>query len=250
MQTSYQSRQRPDQRTDERCRSGAHRTTAPFCPMGKPWGRLPRKFAIQPRVTRTELEPHTFRKDGKPWPHRLHPGYRMLIRDVGISIAADVRPKSVQLVPAERSMILTKILSYFQRYIVFGLMVLMMVVILFSAVELGIMIVTELMRAPSMQFGVRGALELFGFFFMILIGLELMHTIELYLKEEQLHVEIVFLVAMIAVSRKVIILDYKATPAFALIGIAAIILALAGGYYLVRRTAKPGKSARLPEGKK
>lgn len=146
-------------------------------------------------------------------------------------------------------MIMTKILSYFQRYVVIGLMVLMMVVIVISAVELGIMIVEELMRAPSMQLSVKGALELFGFFFIILIGLELMHTIELYLKKEHLHVEIVFLVAMIAVSRKVIILDYKTTPAVALLGIAAIILALAAGYYLVRRTAEPGTPTESQKGK-
>lgn len=137
---------------------------------------------------------------------------------------------------------ITKILSFFQRYIVIALMLLMMVVILVSAVELGIMIVLELIQTPSMQLSVKGALELFGFFFIILIGLELMHTIELYLKEEHLHVEIVFLVAMIAVSRKVIILDYKTTSPLMLLGIGSVILALAAGYYLVRRTSmhRPG----------
>lgn len=143
---------------------------------------------------------------------------------------------------------MTRILTYFQRYIVIALMILMMVVVAVSTIELGILIVMELIRTPTLQLGVQGALELFGFFFMILIGLELMHTIELYLAEDHLHVEIVFLVAMIAVSRKVIILDYKTLSPLVLLGIAATILALATGYYLVRRSTQPAPPTTSQKG--
>ena len=84
-------------------------------------------------------------------------------------------------------------------------------------------------------------LEVFGFFFMILIGLELIDTIKSYLTEERMHVEIVFLVAMIAIARKVIILDLKTLSAATLLGMAAIILSLASGYFLVKQVHKKKK---------
>jgi uncharacterized membrane protein (DUF373 family) len=52
---------------------------------------------------------------------------------------------------------------------------------------------------------------------------------------KRVHVEAVLLVALIAVARKIILLDLKDLPAVALLGIAAVILAVAGGYVLVRR---------------
>jgi uncharacterized membrane protein (DUF373 family) len=70
---------------------------------------------------------------------------------------------------------------------------------------------------------------------MILIGLELIETIKVYLVEEMVHVEIIFLVAIIAITRKVIILDVKSLPPLTLIGVAAIILALSGGYYWLKK---------------
>ena len=84
---------------------------------------------------------------------------------------------------------------------------------------------------------------------MILIALELLESIRAYLTDESLHVEVVFLVAMIAIARKVIILEVRDLDPMRLIGIAAIILALSGGYYFVKRALSlPRRAAqRLPE---
>jgi uncharacterized membrane protein (DUF373 family) len=49
---------------------------------------------------------------------------------------------------------------------------------------------------------------------------------------------VVFLVAMIAIARKVIILDIKEVSGITLVGIGAIIITLSGGYYLVRSKRK------------
>ena len=129
---------------------------------------------------------------------------------------------------------MTKVLNYFERYIVLVLMVMMMIVVLVLTVELGIIIGRELIRQPKLLLNFKEILEVFGFFFMILIGLELIDTIKSYLTEERMHVEIVFLVAMIAIARKVIILDLKTLGAMTLLGMAAIILALAAGYFFVK----------------
>jgi uncharacterized membrane protein (DUF373 family) len=50
-----------------------------------------------------------------------------------------------------------------------------------------------------------------------------------------IHVEVVLIVTMIAIARKIIILDIKKVPSSTLMGIGAITLALSIGYYLVKR---------------
>ncbi len=74
---------------------------------------------------------------------------------------------------------------------------------------------------------------------MILIGLELIETIKVYLVEDMVHVEIIFLVAIIAITRKVIILDIKSVASLTLIGVAAIIVALSVGYYVLKKALNP-----------
>ena len=88
---------------------------------------------------------------------------------------------------------------------------------------------TEVISEPSLYF---------PFLFMILIGLELIETIKIYLSEEIIPVEIIFLVAIIAITRKVIILDFKKLDPLTLIGTAAIILSLSVGYYAVKKALK------------
>ena len=70
---------------------------------------------------------------------------------------------------------------------------------------------------------------------MVLIGLELLESIKAYLQEDRVHAEVVFLVALVAISRKVIILDYKEVASKTLYGMAALIVALGIGFFLVRR---------------
>ncbi len=76
---------------------------------------------------------------------------------------------------------------------------------------------------------------IFGGFLSVLIGIELLHTIKMYLKEDVVHVEIVLLVALIGISRHVIDLDYKHLEANTIFGIAALIIALSVGYFLIKK---------------
>jgi uncharacterized membrane protein (DUF373 family) len=57
----------------------------------------------------------------------------------------------------------------------------------------------------------------------------------LYLKENIFHAEYVLLVALIAITRKVIILEYDKVDNIMLFAIAAIILVLTIGYYLLKQ---------------
>jgi uncharacterized membrane protein (DUF373 family) len=142
------------------------------------------------------------------------------------------------------------IVYYFERGIVVAIIILMMITILVSTIELGVILHKEFMAEPQYLLDVANLTEVFGFFFMILIGLELLHTIKTYLTEESKHVEIVFLVAMIAVARKIIVLELKKLSPLTLVGLGSLIIALAAGYFLVKRIHQKAGETKIPTGQK
>ena len=138
---------------------------------------------------------------------------------------------------ADKEVQVEKLLKKFERYIVIGLLAMMALVVLLSTVELAVIIVERMLTGVPKLFllNIADMLEIFGFFMMILIGLELIETIKMYLVDESIHVEIICLVAIVAVVRKVIVLDVYKLPPVTLLGIAAIILALSIGYFFIKK---------------
>jgi uncharacterized membrane protein (DUF373 family) len=131
----------------------------------------------------------------------------------------------------------------FEKIILVALSLMMMAVVLLSTIELGYILVRDLISPPHFFFEIDELLDIFGFFLLILIGLELLETIRAYFTEHVIHVEVVIQVALIAIARKVIILDLKEVTSQTLIGIAAIIIALAVAYFLELRQ----KSKSIPK---
>lgn len=70
---------------------------------------------------------------------------------------------------------------------------------------------------------------------LVLIGVELLETLKAYLKKDAFHVRLVLEVALIAMARKVIILEPNSTSGLILFGMAALILALGLAFYFERR---------------
>lgn len=131
--------------------------------------------------------------------------------------------------------LLEKVLKIFERVIVGSLILMMIVVIFLSTIELGRILVLDIITPPNYLLDITELLDLFGFFMLILIGVELLETIRAYLNEHVVHVEIVLEVALIAVARKVVIIDVKEYSPNTLFAIAAIVLSLAVAYYLQKR---------------
>jgi len=127
--------------------------------------------------------------------------------------------------------------EWFERVAYIVLIAFLIVVLFFTIIELGWLVVIGLFQVSAFRLENQEVLDLFGYFLLVLIGLELLETIKAYLERSEFHVEIVILVAIIAIARKVILLG-TTTPG-ELIGIALIIIALCGGYYLVRRAGLP-----------
>ncbi|HOO78358.1 MAG TPA: phosphate-starvation-inducible PsiE family protein [bacterium] len=133
------------------------------------------------------------------------------------------------------------IVEKIEHLVVVVLLIMMIAVILCGTAWMGWETVRQLLTPPLFLLDTSKMMELFGLFFMILIGLELLETVKTYLSGNQLHVEVIFLVAMIAVARKVIILDMKHLDPGVPLGIAVLIICLAGGYFLVRRASSSAK---------
>ena len=68
-----------------------------------------------------------------------------------------------------------------------------------------------------------------------MIGLELLETVKTYLKEDIVHVEIIILVAIIAIARKVIVWDFNKYQVYELLSLAAMIVGLGITYYLIKK---------------
>ena len=128
-----------------------------------------------------------------------------------------------------------RMLDRFEGTIMTILAVMMALAIMVATLQLAWVFVIGLLQAPFDALTVAELLDLFGVFMIVLIGLELLETVKMPPAEQRIRVEAVLLVAMIAVARKVILLDLKDLPALTLLAIAALILALTGGYALMRR---------------
>ena len=126
-------------------------------------------------------------------------------------------------------------LKKFEKAVTTTLVVLMAIVVLLATVELGWIIVQDIITPPVFLLEISELLDIFGLFLLVLIGVELLETIKAYLKENVVHFEVVLTVAMIAIARKVITLDVKELPSMTLVGIAAIIVALAAAKYFFRK---------------
>lgn len=134
-----------------------------------------------------------------------------------------------------------------ERAVVLSLLGMMLITIVISTVELGIIMYEQIVAPPFMLLDIDNLLEIFGFFLMVLIGLELFETIRIYLEENTVHVEVVMLVAIVAVSRKIIIIDYKEVEPMMNLSIAALVIALCAGYFLIKKMMQETRKPQFAE---
>ena len=130
------------------------------------------------------------------------------------------------------------VLRKLEQVILVALVLMMSVVVFLSTIELGWILIRDIVTPPVVLLDIDELLNVFGFFLLVLIGIELLETIKTYFVEHVIHAEVVIEVAMIAIARKVIILDVKELPSLTLLGIAAIIITLAVAYWVVKRGVK------------
>ncbi len=116
----------------------------------------------------------------------------------------------------------------------------MVIVILVSVCDLGIVLVKQLFT-PSYNFLGRTLIDIFGLFLNVLITLEILENITAYLRKHIIQVELVIVTSLIAVSRKIILLDLEKTDGVEVIGLAIAIFALSISYWIIRYSNSKSK---------
>jgi uncharacterized membrane protein (DUF373 family) len=133
---------------------------------------------------------------------------------------------------------LETLLTRVQKFTVLALAAMLSVVVILSTLHLGVLIVDEVWQPPRFLIRVQGLLEIFGYFLLVLIGVELIETLKAYLKKDVIHIRVVLEVALIAMARKVIVEEPNAVPSMTLFGIAALILALGIAFHVERQARR------------
>ena len=132
------------------------------------------------------------------------------------------------------------LITRIQGLIISVLIVMLVVIVLLSTAHLGWIIAEEMWKPPRFLIPVHGLIEIFGYFLLVLIGVELVDTLKAYLKEDVVRVRVVIEVALIAMARKVITEEPDIVAPMTLFGIAALIVGLAIAFYFERQASADG----------
>ena len=130
---------------------------------------------------------------------------------------------------------IVKTLHRFQRAVGLILTVILAVVIALSTIHLAWNVIDDIIAPPAYLLDAADLFPFLGLFMTLVIAIELLDTVRVYFDRRVVKIEVVFLIAMMALAREVIVLDLHEFPGTSLLGVAAIICALSLGYFLFRR---------------
>lgn len=141
-----------------------------------------------------------------------------------------------------------KIYHQFKFVVTIFLLIGMGIVVAASTVELLLGLAEDLMNPPGVMLGLTELYDTFGFFMLVLIAVELMGSVYMYLKHESIHLEIMFLIAITAVTRKIVVMDAKAIDPMVLVGLALLIAALSWGYVYISQLPREDLKEGVTQG--
>jgi uncharacterized membrane protein (DUF373 family) len=119
------------------------------------------------------------------------------------------------------------------------LAILMVFVIYWSIADVVYVLYQKLSTPPYFLLDVEDILQTFGAFMLVLIAVEIFINIRLYLGSNVIPVELVVATALMAVARKVIVLDLKIVSAEQIVGLALVTIALGVTYWLIKQKTFP-----------
>lgn len=115
------------------------------------------------------------------------------------------------------------------------LAVLMVGVIFMSVIDVGLVVWERIMKPPILILTMDDVIDTFSSFLVVLIAIEILTNIVLYLRTNVLHVRIVLATALVAVLRKVIVLNFEQVSVDKLIGLSGLIFVMAAGYFALSK---------------
>lgn len=141
--------------------------------------------------------------------------------------------------PENHSDPLLKILHRSIRFAIKILALLMVLVIYWSIADVVYVLYLKLSTPPYFLLDIEDILQTFAAFMVVLIAVEIFINIRLYLGSNVIPVELVVGTALMAVARKIIVLDLKLVSADQIIGLALVIIALGVTYWLIKKKVSP-----------
>ncbi len=130
-----------------------------------------------------------------------------------------------------------KIAELFERLAVSALMLLLMATILFGTIVTAWSLVDDLRQVQELVAEPKVLFEIFGLFVAILVGVELLKILRHLLQAHEVDTALVVQTALMALCNKVITANLSSMDGIKLVGVAALIAALAAALYALRRTA-------------
>lgn len=137
--------------------------------------------------------------------------------------------------PENHSDPLLKVLHRTIRFAIKILALLMVLVIYWSIADVVYVLYLKLSTPPYFLLDVEDILQTFAAFMVVLIAVEIFINIRLYLGSNVIPVELVVGTALMAVARKIIVLDLKLVSADQIIGLALVIISLGVTYWLIKK---------------
>lgn len=109
----------------------------------------------------------------------------------------------------------------------------MILIIIIATIDLIRVVMVDIFSEPRMLLSI-GLFEFFGMFLNVLIALEILENITAYLRKHVIQVELVIVTSLVAIARKIIILDLDKTPSLSIIGLGVAIFSLSISYLIIR----------------
>ena len=112
---------------------------------------------------------------------------------------------------------------------------LMIAVIIFGVIDVAWTLYERLASEPRFILTMGDILATFGAFMVVLIAIEIFQNIILYLRDDVIHVRIVLATALMAIARKVIILDFDELDSMYIFGTGVVLVATGITYYFIHK---------------
>ena len=142
--------------------------------------------------------------------------------------------------PEEHQDALIKLLHRIIRISVKLLAILMVFVIIWGIGDVIYVLYQRLNTPPRFLLDINDIFQTFGAFMAVLIAIEIFINIRLYLGTHMLPVQLVLATALMAIARKVIVLDLDNITAEYIFAIASVVLALGIAYWLIAKKTYSG----------
>lgn len=137
--------------------------------------------------------------------------------------------------PSEHEDPLIRVLHLVIRNSVRLMAVLMALVIIMAVFDVVYVLYQRLSAPPRLLLNYNDLFDVFGAFMLVLIAIEIFINIRLYLGSNVIPIQLVVATALMAIARKVIVLDLADTDALDIFAIGTVVLALGLTYWLVAK---------------